>query len=139
MITVCPNWSFASNHSEDEDGRIILLWKALLSVVVLHKSRQSVTCKISWLGIYAIYYTAVYAANTSDERVDLWIELLNVQANVLDGSLPWLVGGDFNETIHLSEHYEDHANHITAPMRDFKACLDQLELRDIRFHGPLFT
>lgn len=45
-------------------------------------------------------------------------------------------GSDFNETVHPSEHFGHHANHITATMRDFKACLDQLETRDLRFHGP---
>ncbi|KFK22328.1 hypothetical protein AALP_AAs43842U000100, partial [Arabis alpina] len=44
MANMCPNWSYVSNHSEDESGRVIVIWKAPLTVVTLHKSRQSVTC-----------------------------------------------------------------------------------------------
>lgn len=139
MDVVCPNWSYVSNHSEDAEGRIIVMWKAPLTVVVLHKSKQSVTCKVNWPGIPSFYYTAVYAANTSEERIDLWVELIGIHSTLLDDFVPWLVGGDFNETIHPSEHSGHHANHITIPMRDFKACLDQLELKDLKYHGPLFT
>lgn len=124
MVTVCPTWSFATNHSEDGDGSIIVMWRASLFVVVLHKSKQSVTCMVNWPGISNFYYTAVYAANTSEERINMWIDLLHTQGNVLDDSLLWFVGGDFNETIHPLEHSGDYVNHITAPMRDFKACLD---------------
>lgn len=58
---------------------------------------------------------------------------------MLNSSIPWLVGGDFNETVYPSEQSDNQSNYISAPMRDFKACLDQLELRDMRYHGLLFT
>lgn len=31
MQTVCPNWSYTSNHSEDDNGRIVLIWKQPIS------------------------------------------------------------------------------------------------------------
>lgn len=133
MADICPNWSFSSNHLKDPGGHIVILWKAPLSVVILYKTRQSVT------GITSFYYTAIYAANTSEERTDLWVELLDTQANLLDGVSLWIVGGDFYETIHPADYSAPHTNQIIVPMRDFKAYLDQLEIRDLRFHGPLFT
>lgn len=38
------------------------------------------------------------------EKTDLWIELLELQASLLIGDSPWLMGGYFNEIFHPSEH-----------------------------------
>ncbi|KFK22327.1 hypothetical protein AALP_AAs43842U000100, partial [Arabis alpina] len=104
MANMCPNWSYVSNHSEDESGRVIVIWKAPLTVVTLHKSRQSVTCMVNWLGFTSFYYTAVYASYLSEERADLWVDLLNIQDRRINDSTPRIIGGDFNETIHPCEH-----------------------------------
>lgn len=71
MLDACPAWSYASNHSCDIDGRIILLWKYPMTSVVVHKSRQSMTTIITCPGIPSFYYTAIYDANTSEKRIDL--------------------------------------------------------------------
>lgn len=89
MAIVCQNWSFVSNHSQDEECRIIVIWKAPMAVVVLHKLKQYVTCTVTWPGFTSFYYTVVYAANHSDERTGMWVELINIQANLLDDSTPW--------------------------------------------------
>lgn len=138
LNSLCPNWSFASNHPSDPDGRIVLIWKPTLNVTVLHQTRQSMTCHVD-PGPDPSYFTAIYAGNTSDERNDLWIELLNLhQAFNLD-SLPWLVGGDFNEITHPAEHSDPSVATITPPMIAFNTCLSQLEIKDLRYHGERFT
>lgn len=136
---ICPRWSFASNHSADPNGRVIVMWKSPLLVNVLQKTKQTITCKVTYPGDNPFYYTVVYAANTSKERNYLWIDLLTLQAMLLNDTWPWIVGGDFNETLHPSEHSRHYANSITADMRDFKACLDQLEIKDLHSQGLLFT
>ncbi|KAG5406464.1 hypothetical protein IGI04_012583 [Brassica rapa subsp. trilocularis] len=58
MNAICPGWSFASNHSEDEDGRIIIFWKHPLQVSVLLKTRQSLTCFVHCPGSHSFTVTA---------------------------------------------------------------------------------
>lgn len=122
---LCPSWSYASNHSSDPDGRIILIWKPSLNVTVTHQSRQSLTCRVTSPTVPSFYFTAVYAGNTTEERNELWVELLEVQTTQNLDSHPWLVGGDFNEIIHPSEHSSPAISQITTPMIDFHSCLNQ--------------
>lgn len=138
MNEVCPTWSFTSNHNDDPTGMIILIWKPHLTVVILHSSKQSMTCKVTYPGAADFLYTAVYVANTSEERNELWIELLNLQADLHVGTSPWLIGGDFNEIFHLLEHSPSGMNMFTTPMVDFKTCIDHLEMRNLRYHGTKF-
>ncbi|KAL1189621.1 hypothetical protein V5N11_030477 [Cardamine amara subsp. amara] len=139
MSDACPGWSFASNHSEDEDGRIIVMWRNPVTASVMHKSKQSLTCQVNIPGTPPYYYTAIYAANTNEEINDLWIELLNLQLTLQTDNTPWIIAGDFNEILHPSEHSSPDVNQFTSPMVDFKSCIDQLEVRDLRFHGTRFS
>ncbi|CAG7905328.1 unnamed protein product [Brassica rapa] len=139
MNSLCPNWSYASNHLSDPDGRIILIWKPHLNVTILHQSRQTMTFQVDNLATKTLYVTAVYAANTAEERNDLWIDLLNIQSSLCLTDHPWLVGGDFNEITHPAEHSDPSVSTITPPMSVFNSCLSQLEIRDLRYHGARFS
>lgn len=79
MAAICPGWSFVSNHSEDDDGRIILFWKAPTVISVLHCSRQTLTYRVSSPSIVPFTATAVYVAYTAEERRQLWDDLARVQ------------------------------------------------------------
>ncbi|KAG2241665.1 hypothetical protein Bca52824_090238 [Brassica carinata] len=139
MDKLCRGWNFTSNHSEDAEGRIIIIWRDSVSVRVLHKSSQSVTCEVKIPGASQFVYTAVYAANDGVTRTDLWVELLQIsQAFSLD-SAPWILGGDFNQIIHPAEHSLADVNHLSSDMVELKDCLTQLGLYDLRYQGPLFT
>ena len=139
MNSVCPQWSFVSNHSEDDDGRIIMFWKALAALSLLHKSRQEITCEVVYPGLPTFTMSAIYADNTVDEKKILWDTLLDVKASLSLHNSPWIIGGDFNEIIHCAEHSSPAFNNITPQMIEFKDCIDELEVRDLRFHGPPFT
>lgn len=139
MASLCPRWSFVSNHSEDEDGRIIIFWTSPASVTVMHKTRQFVTCTVTYPGIPTFIMTAVYADNTVEERKILWNTLLDEKDNLSFHNSPWILGGDCNEIIHPTEHSSPSFNSSSPQMIEFKACLDELEVRDLRYHGPPFT
>lgn len=52
-------------------------------------------------------------------------------------SLPWLIGGDFNEILHLSEKLDGYR--CSSYMKDFADTINQCGLMDIEFYGPKFT
>ena len=53
-------------------------------------------------------------------------------------SLPWLVGGDFNEILRLYKKLGGKI-HQDYQMKDFRRALKASELRDLGFAGPSFT
>ncbi|XP_039040914.1 uncharacterized protein LOC120179370 [Hibiscus syriacus] len=57
------------------------------------------------------------------------------------GSSSWVIEGDFNITASPEESsdFEVIGVHYTPDMREFQECLDDLELMDHPFLGPLFT
>nr|VDD11040.1 unnamed protein product [Brassica oleracea] len=114
MAKLCFGWNYASNHQSDEDGRIILIWKAPAVVNVLHQSRQSLTCEVILPLCPPFCYTMIYASNISAERSDLWI-------------------------VDHREHSLAHIDTTTSPMSDFRDCLDQLGVFDLRYQGPTFS
>lgn len=126
MARTCGGWNFVSNHQSDEDGRVIVIWKAPPAVRVLGQARQSLTCEIQISNGLRFYYTAIYAANTNEERQDLWVDLLNIQQALSLDIYPWILGGDFNQIIHHAEHSSSRINSITPPMVSFQNTLTQL-------------
>ena len=139
MNNLCRGWNFTSNHSEDADGRIIIIWRDSVAVRVLHQTSQSITCEVKIPGTSQFTYTAVYAANESSNRTDLWVDLLTVSQTFSLHSAPWILGGDFNQILHPVEHSSFDINSLSSDMVEFKDCLTQLGLFDLRYQGPLFT
>ncbi|KAF3544445.1 hypothetical protein DY000_02009265 [Brassica cretica] len=140
MNKLCRGWNYTSNHDADDDeGRIILIWRDTVSVRTLHQSRQSVTCEVKIQGTAPFVYTAVYASNERAERTDLWVELMNTCQTFSLDSVPWMLGGDFNQIIHPSEHSSTEVDHLTASMVELRDCFHQMSLYDLRYHGSHFT
>lgn len=101
---LCPGWNFFANPTSDPDGRIILIWKDPVKVSIIIHSSQSVTCTISLPNQPIIYYTAIYAYNTSEERVDLWADLLQLHNDLDLDNYCWIVGDDLNQIMYPFEH-----------------------------------
>lgn len=139
MSKLCNGWDYFSNHASDEDGRIIVIWKHPAQLRLIHQSRQSLTCEVRVPSAQSFYFTAVYAANTYQERSDLWMELTEICSNYSLSSSPWMIAGDFNEIIHPMEHSNPDVNTLTTPMSEFKDCLHQIGVFDLRFSGTLHT
>lgn len=53
-------------------------------------------------------------------------------------SMPWVIGGDFNEILHLSEKYGG-SNICSSPMDQFRDIITQCGLVDFGYEGVPFT
>ena len=117
-------------------GGIWVLWNSdEIGVAVRNSHEQFVTVEVqphdrmSWL------LTIVYASPHTQHRDILWQKLQQF-ASVHDK--PWLLAGDFNETISLEER-----NHGVPEMlrrcKRFKHWIENTGLIDLGFSGPNFT
>ncbi|XP_048624100.1 uncharacterized protein LOC106453611 [Brassica napus] len=81
----------------------------------------------------------VGTSNESSEHTDLWVELLNTYQNLSLHSSPWMLGGDFNQILHPAEHSVSAVNSLTPYMIQFRDCLTQMGLFDLRYQGSFFS
>ena len=139
LANLCPGWCFSSNHLSDHDGRIILIWRDTIKVQVLQQSSQCITCKLQFPNKPPIFYTTIYASNLSDDRVDLWAELIQMQTDLDLDSHSWILGGDLNQIAHPSEHSSPHVIVPDGLMYQLQDCLMHLGVFDLRYIGPCHT
>lgn len=138
---VVPGWNLLSNYELSRLGRIWVLWGPNISVLVEFKSSQLITCSIKMPNVdEEICCSFIYASNEVEARRELWRDLKNQQDDASLRGKPWIIFGDFNETLDL----EDHSNSVSAPqitsgMCDFQDVVRYCSLSDMRTHGPLFT
>lgn len=136
---LCPGWNHFSNHLSDPDGRIILIWRDPLKVRILRQSRQCITCVITLPNQPALYYSAVYASNLSEDRSDLWVELLQTHSDYDLHNNCWIVGGDLNQIMYHYEHSSREVCYADSLMYELQNCLSQAGLFDLRYLGTCHT
>lgn len=139
MSRICHGWSFFSNHQSDDDGRIIVIWKAPAVIRVISQSSQSLSCEVSIPTMGTFIFTAVYASNTDADRNDLWAELLSLHQSLQLDNIPWILGGDFNQILHPADHSSGSVSSFSQPIINFRDTLLQLGVFDLRFHGSYFS
>ncbi|KAG5407030.1 hypothetical protein IGI04_013149 [Brassica rapa subsp. trilocularis] len=139
MATLCPGWNYLSNHNTDEDGRVIIIWKPSVTVQEIHQTRQSITCKVGLQTGQSFFFSAIYASNEREERLDLWNGLLEVQQTYYLEDRSWIIGGDLNQITHFAEHSSPNVDHLTADMLELKDFLLDLGVEDLRFQGNAHT
>ncbi|CAA7061787.1 unnamed protein product [Microthlaspi erraticum] len=137
-----PGWRFDSNHStEAENGRIIVVWDPILSVITYLKTPQLILVGVlnpSTHQSFTIVF--IYARNTREERVPLWDLLKELASSSLVSSSPWIVMGDFNQILSIYEAYSLVPTSISlAGMVDFQDCIDACHLFDLSSRGCFYT
>ncbi|XP_009145336.1 uncharacterized protein LOC103869048 [Brassica rapa] len=141
MSALLQGWECVSNYSEVAGGRIWVVWKQSLSVVVFKKSEQMIVC-----GVFdpdtQTYITVgfVYAYNTEGQRRQLWEEIVNISDHHLVKDKPFLILGDFNQILTASEHFSILPYDLPLRgMEEFRDCLFQCELEDVELRGVFYT
>lgn len=140
LITkLCPDWNYFANHSSDPDGRIILIWRDPIQINIIRQSSQCVTCIISLPNQPLIHFTAIYAFNTNEERVELWTDLLQLHSDLDLDSHCWIIGGELNQIMCPFEHSSLSMVVLDSLMYQLQECFLKAGLFDLRFLGPCHT
>ncbi|GJW29169.1 RNA-directed DNA polymerase, eukaryota, reverse transcriptase zinc-binding domain protein [Tanacetum coccineum] len=136
---VFRHWDWTSNGAWCSKGtRIILGWNHNeVDVTIINQTDQAVHSRL-WLKKEKkeIFCTFVYAHNKYNQRRDLWNALC--LHKVFVNNRPWCLLGDFNATLHLSESTAS-SSCIDIAMREFKDCVNNIEVLDVQNTGLQFT
>ncbi|XP_023638041.1 uncharacterized protein LOC111830437 [Capsella rubella] len=138
---VFSTWNMVSNYEFSRLGRIWVVWSGKVKLQVLHKSSQLITCLIQLPNLDEDFVCSfIYASNLEVERKDLWQDIKQQQNSLAFQSKPWILFGDFNETLDPNEHSRVAISpQLTSGMRDFQDLVRYCSFADLRTHGPLFT
>lgn len=105
------------------------------------KSSQMITCSVKLESMEEEFFCLfVYASNEEEERKELWRDLSDHHNAPISGNKPWMIFGDFNETLDMTEHSNfDSSPMVTSGKRSFQDVVNQCSLADMSYHGPLLT
>lgn len=100
-----------------------------------------ITCSLLVDGVVEDFFVSfVYAANIAEDRRELWADIQRHSEDPMFHNKPWLIMGDFNETLDGEEHSGFAVSpSITSGMRDFQDTVRCCSLVDMSYHGPMFT
>ncbi|KAK4383848.1 hypothetical protein Sango_3113400 [Sesamum angolense] len=119
-------------------NRIWIAWNDdIIDVDILNVDSQYVHCRVHIHELHEIILiTVVYGANEVSTRRDLWQGLIELAETV--GNEPWLVGGDFNAVLDMSEVCGASGD-IRVAMNEFNECILQTGLLSLPMQGERFT
>ncbi|KAK4381224.1 hypothetical protein Sango_2988800 [Sesamum angolense] len=124
--------------SANSGNRIWIAWNdELIDVEFLNVGSQFVHCRVLIHELHeTILITVVYGANEVSARRELWQGLIELAATV--GNVPWLVGGDFNAVLDMSE-VSGASGDIRVAINEFNDCILQTGLLSLPMQGERFT
>lgn len=130
-------WNSLNNYDYAVNGRIWIMWDPKkVSVRLVEGHEQAVCCELLDVesGL-SQYFVAVYACNTGERRKSLW-EFLRHLCGTIQG--PILCGGDFNVVLQRCDR-ERGAIVTVAEIEEFRSCVEDTELMEVRALCPQFT
>ncbi|KAL0310232.1 UNVERIFIED_CONTAM: hypothetical protein Scaly_2947700 [Sesamum calycinum] len=135
--TFLPHWSWFTDYA-GPGNRIWIAWDdELLDVNVLDLDAQFIHCRITIRCAHlSILATVVYGANDTISRRGLWQKLVLLANSISDE--PWMVGGDFNTVLDMSEVCGSSAD-IHLAMTEFRDCLLDTGLIHLPVQGERFS
>ncbi|XP_021987007.1 uncharacterized protein LOC110883597 [Helianthus annuus] len=136
---LCKGWDWLSNGNLCHKGtRIIVGWNPRdVDVMLLSSTDQVMHLQLVFKGLKkAIFCSMVYASNDYKERRELWKSLNRHKCFVNDK--PWAIMGDFNAILELGDTHLG-ASGISVSMLEFKKCVLNVEIFDVKSSGMHFT
>lgn len=98
-----------------------------------------ITCEVELPDHSVFLASIIYASNCPDLRKELWESLVNFGISQQATGKPWIVPGDFNQTLDPKERSSSPTSKIDKRTRLFKQCLLEANLVDLNFRGNSFT
>ncbi|XP_019256466.1 PREDICTED: uncharacterized protein LOC109234878 [Nicotiana attenuata] len=135
LYKIAKDWGYKCNYEQAENGRIWVIWKQNLSVDVVQVQEQCIHCKVTdATNGRQIMLSVVYARNKAQERTRLWKEL-EAMGGVIQ--MPWIISGDFNTVLCSDDRL---GQPVTMnEIKDFKECIDTLQLSPVKTKGYFYT
>ncbi|GKA46344.1 hypothetical protein Tco_0739227 [Tanacetum coccineum] len=136
---VFGQWSWTSNGSWCSKGtRIILGWNSNnVDVNVVSQDDQAMHARV-WIKTEKkeVFCSFIYAHNRYSQRRDLWENLGKHKVYV--HNRPWCLLGDFNAALNIEDKSMGSSN-IDISMREFKECVENIEVMDVQRSGLHYT
>ncbi|GJT68149.1 RNA-directed DNA polymerase, eukaryota, reverse transcriptase zinc-binding domain protein [Tanacetum coccineum] len=136
---VFGNWEYVTNGEDNNKGcRIMFGWNVyMIQSWLISQSRQYMFLMMETIDKKSKFFcTMIYASNSGIERRKLWRDL-EIQQIITNG-VPWVILGDFNVTLKVSEHSNGGA-YPTSDMNDFQECINKIEVVDLHSEGFHYT
>ncbi|GKE91587.1 RNA-directed DNA polymerase, eukaryota, reverse transcriptase zinc-binding domain protein, partial [Tanacetum coccineum] len=136
---VCRRWKWTSNGSIFPKGsRIILGWNDdLVDIMTMAQTNQVMHVQVNTrANNKTLFSSFVYGDNYSMNRCALWSNLVGHAG--LIRNRPWVLMGDFNVALTLEDHSSG-GYELNVAMRDFKECVQAMEVSDVNCTGLHFT
>ncbi|KAK1316673.1 hypothetical protein QJS10_CPA05g01847 [Acorus calamus] len=130
---ICPDHLF---HFSPE-ARLGLLWNPdSMNIRVTESTTQFLHFRVTPISghLSPFMVTAIYASNSSAERLLLWQNLSRLSTQ----TEPWLLCGDFNEVRYAYEKVGGRPIH-TRQVRRFNECIERCSLEDLKATGHILS
>lgn len=122
------------NYEHAYNGRIYLMWKRDIDVLIIEKGGDFIHCKVA-RGNICFIFTVVYGTDDLSVREELWRKFGLMGSRVQE---PWLLCGDFNNVLYS----DDRLNGSEVTQQETKGlleCLHLLNLTSLRAKGWYYT
>ncbi|XP_021721963.1 uncharacterized protein LOC110689485 [Chenopodium quinoa] len=137
---ICEKINFSGQlrvEAQGFSGGIWLFWKSEeISVTPYGNHSQHLTILISKNGETPWLFSAIYASPNSALRKDLWRELERIKDSF---SGPWMMAGDFNDTVSLSERNGNGGSEMLRRCNEFSNWIENNRFIDMGCSGPDHT